>query len=236
MKNNTLRLLVTLVCITPFFLRSEQTKVPLTPIKCVITGAPLVGKTSTVNYLNKLGYLTVCEAATALITEDKNKKDGDHPQNSGQDNFQLRIMQKQMELEAEEEEKAKSGNCPKIGTVVPIFCDRGMHDGFAYYRLYNEKPSDEFVTQADVHPYCPYIFLLSPLTQVKQKHDAIRIEDKKQMKLLHEYIKEAYENRGYIVVEVPEDTIENRAKFIVSVLLQNATQSPHAIIQPITEK
>jgi predicted ATPase len=88
----------------------------IAPIFIVITGGPSVGKTTIISILRERGYAVVDEQATQII------KEGDILPWVDRDGFQKEVLRRQMAVEA-----------AYANSEAPIFLDRGLFDGEAYY-------------------------------------------------------------------------------------------------------
>lgn len=85
-------------------------------MRIVITGGPSVGKTTIIRMLEAQGYPVVHEQATKLIQEGRLMPWLDRV------NFQKEVLRRQLEAESQVAETDK-----------PVFLDRGLFDGEAYY-------------------------------------------------------------------------------------------------------
>jgi len=165
----------------------------------VITGAPSSGKTTLINFLEKLGYQAVHEVARVLIDEEikKGKTLEDIRKNDVE--FQGKILKIKLEIES------------KLPKNKIVFLDRGIPDNIAYLKAYG-------LDFKDVLKYCKEktyrkIFLLERLPFEK---DYARIENEEIAEKLHFLIKEAYANLGYEIVEIPAVKVEERLKIILA--------------------
>jgi len=165
----------------------------------IITGSASSGKTTLIQALSKMGYLTVPEAARILI--DKEIKKGNKLEEIRKD--ELDFQRKVLKIKVDTEEKLPKN---KI-----VFFDRGIPDTIAYYNLYNFNPKE-------VMKFCKEltyrkIFLLEMLPFQK---DYARIESEELAKKLHNWLKKAYLGLGYEVIDVPDVSVEDRLKIILS--------------------
>ncbi len=170
------------------------------PIKHVITGGPGTGKTTLINELKKMGHKTVVEAATFIITEDL-KNSGENP-NKHPETFQAKVAIKQIEHESVLDSKDEA------------FLDRGIVDGIAYSKFYN-NPAPKELTDYVENESNKYrtIFMLDPIDSYEENE--VRLESKEDAQKLHDAIKLAYEDLGYNVVDVPFLTVAQRVQFIL---------------------
>ncbi len=166
----------------------------------VVTGAPSSGKTTTVNFLKKMGYKVAHETAREYIEGELAKGLTMEEIRRDEKLFQDKIMEMKIETE-------KNLNKSDV-----VFLDRGIPDTWVYYRLYGIS-SD--LTLEETMKRCSYkkIFLLDPL---RYKLDRVRTESKKEQRKLHELLEEAYQNLNLEVVKIPVLPEEERVKLILS--------------------
>lgn len=164
----------------------------------VITGGPNSGKTTTVEYLSKLGYKIVPEYARMIIDKELAKGKTIKEIRKNPAAFQDKVTKFKIRLE---------NKAPKNKIV---FLDRGLPDALAYYRYWKAKVPKELFKLAK-NRYRK-VFLLDLLPY---KKDYARVESGKDVKLIHGLIKKTYEELGYEVVKVPVISVEDRVKFIL---------------------
>lgn len=169
------------------------------PIKYVLTGGPCTGKTTTINYLNKIGYQTVPEAATILIEQEiKIKKN--FPE-THLEPFHKNLIAKQLELES------------KIDQSRATFIDRSIIDTIAYYNYFKLEVTSQVLSLAKNHKYTK-IFILDFLDSYCKNE--VRIEDLSTAKILLSQILNTYKDFGYNPITVPIMSVEKRVDFILS--------------------
>jgi predicted ATPase len=176
----------------------------------VITGGPGSGKTSLVVYLGSLGYATVPEAAIQIIDE-LNRARGvpgqiewrqRHPAE-----FQRLITRRQAALEAA---------CTVAEGSVG-FCDRGRPDAKAYAELIGFQLDSEVMSLVESQQYLR-VFLLDTLSHFKVRSATGRTSDRERSMRIHDLLYEAYRSFGYSPTLVPELSITDRARFVLSEL------------------
>ena len=168
----------------------------------VITGGPCSGKTTLINFLKKLGYNVVEEAARLLVNLGELKKE-DFLLKERRDYLQRKIMLKQLELES------------RIPDNTVTFLDRGLIDGIAYYWILNLEPPEELIRLSKDRNY-KIVFILE---QIKQySHDELRYEPLEVGKRIHELIIKAYKMFNYTIEFIPELSVEERAKLILKII------------------
>ena len=111
------------------------------------------------------------------------------------------------QLQARQFRKAK-----RLASPV-VFFDRGIPDSFAYLKLTHDVPPRELTELAARLRY-DAVFILDPLPFYEK--DRLRTESKDEAQQIQNWIYEAYEHCGYAPMQVPFDTLESRAGFILS--------------------
>jgi predicted ATPase len=165
----------------------------------VITGGPGSGKTTTLNYLNMLGYHTTIEHARHFIdTQMITGKTVDDIRKN-QKEFQEGILDMQILQEA------------SLSTKELVFLDRALPDALAYYRFLNLSV-DKKLEDALKNAAYKKVFILKSLPLV---NDYARREDEAAQKKIAELITEVYESLTFPVIHVPVLAPEDRSNFIL---------------------
>ena len=176
-------------------------------IKVVITGAQCTGKTTIIEKLKELGYYTVPEAAREVI-EEQEKIGSDALPWKNKLAFQKLVLKKQIELEESIPENAKI-----------VFLDRGIPDGIAYLKAAQIPVPEEFYLAAKKYRY-NFVFLLDELPFYEK--DNARKESPEERKIIQKEIKKVYEELGYKVIQVPFMSVEERVRFILERMKEDA--------------
>jgi len=165
----------------------------------VITGSASCGKTTLVNSLSKMGYLSVQEAARTLI--DKEIKNGKTIEEIRKDEaeFQRKVLDIKINVEK---------YLPKDKIV---FFDRGIPDSIAYYQICGADIA-ELLKLCKEKTYRK-IFLLEQLPLEK---DYARVEDIKTINKIQILLRKAYSDLGYEIVDIPAVPVEKRLEMILS--------------------
>ena len=166
---------------------------------CVVTGGPGSGKTTTINILSARGYKTTIEHARHYIDTQRQKGKTVEETRRNQEEFQMRILDMQIEQEA------------MLQPQELVFLDRAIPDALAYYRFLNLPISQKVVDALNIYRY-KKIFILDRLPIVQ---DYARIEDEKAQKKIHELIIEVYANLNLPIVHVPILPPEDRVDYIL---------------------
>jgi predicted ATPase len=165
----------------------------------VITGSASTGKTTLVNSLLKLGYLTVPEAARILIDEEIKKGKTIEEIRKNEAEFQRKVLDIKINVEK---------NLPKDKIV---FFDRGIPDSIAYYQICGL----DIVGLLNLCKKKTYrkIFMLEQLPIEK---DYARVEDAETLNKIQILLRKAYSDLGYEIIGIPVMTVEKRLKMITS--------------------
>lgn len=166
----------------------------------VITGGPSSGKTTVINELRSRGYNTVPESArNYLELQLVNGRDIEEVRLQ-QNKVQHNVLNKQMENER------------NLDPQELTFLDRALPDSLAYYQYLGLNP-DEKLLEAMKTAHYKKVFILDLLPMV---NDAIRQEDLKAQRLIHQKIIEIYKGQGEEIIHVALMSPKDRADFILS--------------------
>jgi len=172
--------------------------------KIVITGGPGTGKTSIIDHLKSQGHFCLAEISREVILAARQQGIEQlfltDPLLFSQKLLEGRIAQYE---QVEKEQKT-------------IFFDRGIPDVVAYMDYFKTSYPEHFNEACRNHPY-DTLFLLPPWKEIYCS-DNERYENFEQAKDIHNALKETYQSFGYTPIEVPTDTVKNRANFIISQL------------------
>ena len=167
----------------------EETK------KYIVTGGPGCGKTTTLDYIAKLGYQVVPEAPRMILQESPHLKGKE---------LQEAIMGRQSQLESTLTE----------GTV---FLDRGLVDCEAYSKYFGGSlEGTTYETRLNEARYQKTAFCLEPLPRELYRNDTERKESYEEAVKIYELLRSTYSARGFNVVSVPFSTPQDRAAKITS--------------------
>lgn len=169
----------------------------------VLTGAPGVGKTTTLEALGERGIRTVPEAARALLEEAVSEGKGIDSVRRDERGFQDRVLESKLRTEA---------RCDT--THLTVF-DRGIPDTLAYYRLYGWEPSEPLREAFSKATYAT-AFVLEPLPAISP--DPLRTESPDQQRQLVQLLLAAYREHGTPVVQIPPMSLEQRVELLLTSL------------------
>jgi len=166
----------------------------------VITGGPSSGKTTTVDLLRQRGYKTTIEHARHYLDTQRVIGHSVAEVRSNQREFQLGILEMQIEQEA------------ALSPKEVVFLDRAIPDALAYYRLLDLEPDKKLMDALSEVSY-KKVFILDPLPLV---HDYARTEDEAGQKRIHQLLIQVYESLSSPVTFVPVLPPEERVEFILA--------------------
>lgn len=171
----------------------------------LIIGGPGSGKTTLIDYLAENGYVCYPEISRQVTID---------AQENGIDQLFLQEPLKFSELLLEGRIQQHKNACKEKVDVV--FIDRGIPDVLAYMHYIGDVYPDSFDQACRAHKYSK-IFLLPPWETIYTS-DQERYENFEQANNIHKHLVDTYSKYGYHLIEVPKDTVANRASFILSSL------------------
>lgn len=180
--------------------------------KIVITGSPGTGKSSVINALKRKKFHCFDEIIRTLTLEAK--KEGNattHISNP------IAFVNDPMTFNT----NLINGRISQFKQAVTlkndlVFFDRGIPDVLAYMAFFNQDHDDFFTNACEMHTYS-HVFILPPWKAI-YKMDNERFETFQESLEIHVHLERTYKRFGYNIIDVPFDTIENRADYILKVL------------------
>lgn len=172
---------------------------------CVITGGPSTGKTTTINMLAERGYETTIEHARHYIDTMRVKGQTVEELRSNKREFQLGVLEMQIEQEA------------SINPKDLVFLDRAIPDALAYYKFL-ELEVDDILKEAMRQVNYKKIFILEKLPLI---NDYARLESENDQNQIHNLITEVYESLPFPVAHVPVLPPSERVNFILRRIKDN---------------
>lgn len=170
----------------------------------VITGGPGVGKTTLINELAKQNLKIVPENAREIIKQEiDNNGDGLPWKNKAHYAYLM--------LEAASE----SYNTVPNNDSEIYFFDRGILDTICYADMIGLGVSNEMHNLGKNSLYNKKVFILPPWKEIYQT-DSERKQTWEEAILTFTKMKETYLKYGYKLIEVPQDTVQNRVDFILN--------------------
>ncbi|THU38115.1 ATPase [Niastella caeni] len=170
--------------------------------KYIITGGPGAGKTSLLQALKYSGYHSSEEASRQVIIEQVAKGSDCLPWRN-LSCFANKVLSRMIESYAQTTDY----------TGVTFF-DRGIPDIIAYLKAAALPVDDRYYSALRQHPYQQLVFILPPWKAI-YVNDAERWQPFEEAVHLYANIRETYQAAGFTLIEVPEDSVENRMNFIL---------------------
>ncbi|CAL2079810.1 ATP-binding protein [Tenacibaculum sp. 190524A02b] len=173
--------------------------------KIVLIGGPGTGKSSVLNEFIKRGYLCMPEISREVTLK---------AQKEGIDQLFLEqpLLFSQMLLEGREEQFTNA--CKESNKI--IFFDRGIPDVHAYMNYLKTDYPTIYKEKSNKYLY-DKVFMLAPWKEIYVS-DNERYESFEQAVEIDKYLREAYQEVGYKIVDVPFGTVEERCNFILNSL------------------
>lgn len=178
------------------------------PTRIVFTGGQCIGKTTLIEYLKEQGY-QVCPENFLLVRAEY---EHDGRLQEFLDIVEHDVVQLQTIL-LNYQDKLEAALIPGILT----FFDRGGLDGPAFIEHRGVAVPEDFKKRSYAHSY-DLVFALDPLPADLFDQAGFRRESPEDAKAIHERLKATYTQNGYRVIDVPFDTVENRAAFVLAAI------------------
>ena len=164
----------------------------------VVTGSPSSGVTTTISYLEKLGYYVVEEMARKVIDREIEKGRTTDEIRKNERQFQTRVLRLNLE------------NLKLVPRDRTVFFDRGIPDSLAYYEI-NGMELGEVLQHCREKIYRKVFFL----ERLPYKKDYARIEDEDTARKIGELSKKWYTHLGYVVLLIPRLPVKEKVDVIV---------------------
>jgi predicted ATPase len=180
----------------------------MSPRFVVITGGPGSGKTSVVDHLASLGYATVPESGIQII-EELNRERGVAGQVAWRQGHPAEFTRLVFDRLVALEEACEAAR------DALVFCDRGRPDTLAYAADTGVVLGEDYLSLIHQQRYLE-VYLLDTLSRFPERSATGRTSDRARSVRLHDLLDVAYRSLGYRPVPVPELSIEERARFVLS--------------------
>ncbi len=173
--------------------------------KIVLAGGPGTGKSSTLNLLREQGYCCL-EEISRQVTLDAQREGIDQ------------LFLKEPLLFSEKLLEGRINQYKKADKMATEFCffDRGIPDVAAYMDYKNEKVPEKFKLADSQYKY-DFIFFF-PIWEEIYESDNERYESVKEAHEIQFYLKKAYENLGYTLIDLPKLSVKKRVDFILNTI------------------
>lgn len=170
--------------------------------RIVFIGGPGTGKTAAINALKEKGYYCFEEVSRQVTREAQMKGIS-----------QLFLSDPLLFSEKLLEGRIEQFNQASELTHDLCFYDRGIPEVAAYMLYKNEKVPEKFKLAEFDYRY-DLVFLF-PVWEEIYKSDNERYESLQEAKEIENFVRIAYKEIDYPIIEVPKDSIDIRLKFIL---------------------
>lgn len=172
-------------------------------MRLVITGGPSVGKTTIVSRLEAQGFTVVHEQATQII------KEGQFLPWVDRQAFQCEVLRRQLAAEAS-----------LLENKGPVFLDRGLFDGEAYY-IYDKLDVPSVFNNLDASQYS-LAFLIEELPFFDANE--VRRENLAFTREITRILEWCYASRNVPVIRVPAMSPVERVEFVLKFMQEKLRQ------------
>lgn len=170
----------------------------------LLIGGPGTGKSTLMNVLSEKGHVCYPEISRQITLE---------AQKQGTEQLfltdPLLFSQKLLEGRIQQHQNALS----EESNVV--FIDRGIPDILAYMHFIGDKNYPDCFTKACQDYRYTKLFIF-PVWEDIYMSDNERYENFEQAQQIQKYLVDTYKSFGYDLIEVPKDTPEKRAEFVLN--------------------
>ncbi len=172
----------------------------------IISGGPGAGKTTLIDALGALGYITVPEAGRAILEEQGWLGGSAMPEEDREKYGQL-MAERSIEAYLSVQE-----------VTGPVFFDRGLPElpGYFAYFLKRDVPA-ALRLAVDAKRYNRTVFLTPPWREIHVTDDK-RTQDFAEATRNYEGAKRCYTEEGYEVIDIPRLSVDERVGFILDVI------------------
>lgn len=181
----------------------------LKPNFFILTGGPGSGKTAVLDELAQRGYITVAEVARTIIKQQK--AIGGNALHTGNRNAFLELMLEQSIVDYQ-----KNANENKA-----VFFDRGIADLYGYAKVFCQKENQSVNNAVSHFRYNKTVFLFPPWEKI-YINDTERQQDFAESVKTYFTVKNAYNECGYNLVEMPKISTKKRVDLILATIINNA--------------
>ena len=169
----------------------------------IITGGPGAGKSSVLEKLKNKGFSTVSEVGRKIIKEQL--AIGGNAIHTGD-----KVAFRDLMLSYGIMDYQTNFNITK-----KVFFDRGIPELIGYSELISEPMTQSIKEAVEKYRYNTTVFIFPPWKEI-YCHDEERKQSFQEACDTYYAVKKSYEVCGYQLIEIPKDTIKNRAEFILN--------------------
>lgn len=171
-------------------------------LRIVITGGPATGKTTLINALHDKGYAIIPEAARIVINQQLKLKSEALPWRDVSAFSKLVL-------------KTQVNDYYEAGADI-VFLDRGIPDVMAYME-HGEQVFFEGLEEHANNLQYDFVFFLPPWEEIFENDEA-RKETFEEALKISAALNRNYKKLNYQLIEVPKKTVEERIKYIESII------------------
>jgi len=174
-------------------------------MRVVITGGPGTGKTSIIEYLNKMNFNVFKESSREVTKKFKNIGSEQYFLSNPIDFSNILINKRKMQFK----KGSKSKN-------EYFYYDRGIPDVLAYLNFKKIDYESSMISDILEFNY-DAIFLAEPWKAI-YKNDSERYETYDELLEIDIQIKKIYKQLGYNIIVLPKKSVKDRVNFILETL------------------
>lgn len=183
----------------------------------VLSGGPGAGKTSLLQALSGLGYITVAESGRAVIQQQRARAGDALPWRNRQA-FATAMLDR--DRRQYRRYSGRGGHPPDrrlrdVKNRSWRFFDRGVVDVLGYARLERLHESAAMRWAARRYRYAPEVLMLPPWPDI-YRHDQERKQTLKEAERTFQVLWDTYLDQGYRPLLVPRGTIRERRDWVLS--------------------
>lgn len=175
----------------------------------VITGCSGGGKSTLIDTLNQMGYTTMPEAGRIIVKEQLENNGKNLPWLNPMGFCNL-LIEKSIEF-------YKQALTIKNTKDNLIFFDRSFLDAISYYQTYAENNKNQYDYFFDKFMFDDPVLMTPPWKEIFSE-DSERKHTFDSAVSEYDRLKNFYPIHGYTVIDIPKISIDERIKFILSLL------------------
>ncbi|MBO3116578.1 ATP-binding protein [Winogradskyella sp. DF17] len=173
--------------------------------KVVITGGPGTGKSSIITELKQSGFTCFDEISRDITLQAR------------QNGIEQLFLTNPLLFSDKLLEGRKRQYFDASGHIEPlVFLDRGIPDILAYMDYIGDSYPKRYEEACIDHTY-DTVFILAPWQDIFVS-DSERYESFEEAKIIHDRLVDTYRRFQYNLIDVPFDSVTNRAEFVLNTL------------------